>query len=936
MSAFVSATARSWSTVSSYGKLASISACQGVSAPKAWPRAAVRAAYSSRSSSARSSTARLTRCFVRSQSVPPRRLSVGSLAARVAADPLDLLDRDVDPVAAGEAQLEVVALLARCRRAGASARSGRSRGRCGRRGRPGVSRSRMSRGTTRRIAFGRRTRTVPNSSRSVTKASPSGPPMNPPFRLRSIRATAPGGGAASSRSDRADRSAGLGRAARTGARAWSEARTIRTPSSAQPSTASTSRPERRPGTLGSRQPNRSPELRPPPAIAPGRLGFPGQLERARTEQSRLPVARREVGRRPVLGQIAGRDQVGPALVGLAPQERAGLGQVAGLVEDEQRARARCGRGRSPGRRSRPRPRPRRRRRAPGWPARPSGSPRRRVAASRAVALAARTGVEVGRPSRSGQVAAGAAQPSRATRASASAARSGRGTRSPAGAWRWRPCRPSAGRSDRTGAASRSRRRRSRSGPAATRPAGTRRRSRPAGRTRPGRRPRASAGSRGRAARGGGRRARSGSPGLERSAASAGRSAGSSVRWRSAWTLATRIRADPSARRPGRRRARPSRRRRARSARRPARSAARGRRPRPGRRARRRAPRPPGRRSRRRGRSRRGARRRRPARAPPRGRTSPRAGPTSARHGGPAAESGLDGRSEPLAQRAERARRGEQRRKGRQVGQAATALRPGRRRVGRRSSGRRAVVARVGAVAGRAPRPADRSRRCLGRGGPLGASSTSRSTSATSKSTAVTRSSSDDARRSRRRRARPSRRSAPRLPRSGGVVTGRRPSPGRSRRQPVFVRRMPSGPGWAVDLAGCGASRSASAGRSWKALNRLAALFVPSRAHASTASAAASRSSSSRCLLLGRERAAGRGRDRGPSGSPIPTRSRLNFSVPSSSMIEPRPLWPPGAAALAEAQLAERQGEVVGDHEQVAERSVLAGQDLAHGEARSRS
>ena len=30
-----------------------------------------------------------------------------------------------------------------------------------------------------------------------------------------------------------------------------------------------------------------------------------------------------------------------------------------------------------------------------------------------------------------------------------------------------------------------------------------------------------------------------------------------------------------------------------------------------------------------------------------------------------------------------------------------------------------------------------------------------------------------------------------------------------------------------------------------------------------------------------------------SGAPIPTRSRLNFSVPSSSMIEPRPLWPPG-------------------------------------------
>ena len=51
------------------------------------------------------------------------------------------------------------------------------------------------------------------------------------------------------------------------------------------------------------------------------------------------------------------------------------------------------------------------------------------------------------------------------------------------------------------------------------------------------------------------------------------------------------------------------------------------------------------------------------------------------------------------------------------------------------------------------------------------------------------------------------------------------------------------------------------------------------------------------------------------------------------MIERRPLWPPGAAALAEPQLAERQGEVVGDDEQVAERGVLAGEHLADGEPR---
>ena len=126
---------------------------------------------------------------------------------------------------------------------------------------PGVSRSRMSRGTTRRIALGRRTRTEPNSSRSVTTARPSGPPSNPPLRLRSISAMAPGGGTsvirltmptgwpASPRS-----SASLG--------AWSDARTTRRRSPSQCSTPSTSRSVRPGGRTGSRQPNRSPDVRP--------------------------------------------------------------------------------------------------------------------------------------------------------------------------------------------------------------------------------------------------------------------------------------------------------------------------------------------------------------------------------------------------------------------------------------------------------------------------------------------------------------------------------------------------------------------------------------------------------------------------------------------------------------------------------------------------
>ena len=75
-------------------------------------------------------------------------------------------------------------------------------------------------------------------------------------------------------------------------------------------------------------------------------------------------------------------------------------------------------------------------------------------------------------------------------------------------------------------------------------------------------------------------------------------------------------------------------------------------------------------------------------------------------------------------------------------------------------------------------------------------------------------------------------------------------------------------------------------------------------------------------------------DRAPRpGSPIPTRSRLNFSVPelvddrAQAVVAARP------AALAEPQLAERQREVVGDDEQVDERRVLAREDLAHREAR---
>ena len=194
----------------------------------------------------------------------------------------------------------------------------------------------MSRGTTRRIAFGRRTRTVPNSSRSVTKASPSGPPSKPPLRLRSTRVIAPGGGASGAWTTAAGWPASSSSSASRGA--WSEARTIRAPSTCQRSTAWAIALPRPAGSCGSRQPNMSPDVRPRPASAPdsGRLRFPRQLERPAGDEPGLPRPRPDVRRRPVLRQLAALDQLGAPLVGLAPEEVGGLGDVAGLVEDEER------------------------------------------------------------------------------------------------------------------------------------------------------------------------------------------------------------------------------------------------------------------------------------------------------------------------------------------------------------------------------------------------------------------------------------------------------------------------------------------------------------------------------------------------------------------------------------------------------------------------
>ena len=241
---------------------------------------------------------------------------------------------------------------------------------------PGVSRSRMSRGTTRRSAFGRRTRTVPNSSRSVTKARPSGPPVNPPLRLRSTSATAPGGGASATRLDDGGRVAGLGE------ELGQARRLVRGERRSGRRRPARRRPPRRAGrhdraagpARASRTDRRT--TAPPRAIATSSGGTDSQVSSSVREATRRPFQSRggEVGRRPVRRaarrpRSARRGARRPGATGTRPPRR---------CRRARRARAACparrGRGRSPGRGGRPRPRRRRRRRGRAS-ARPCRGPR---------------------------------------------------------------------------------------------------------------------------------------------------------------------------------------------------------------------------------------------------------------------------------------------------------------------------------------------------------------------------------------------------------------------------------------------------------------------------------------------------------------------------------------------------------------------------------
>ena len=68
----------------------------------------------------------------------------------------------------------------------------------------------------------------------------------------------------------------------------------------------------------------------------GSLGFPGELQSPSSQEAALPLARTQVGLRPLLGQIVSGHELIAALLRLAPQEVGRVGDLGRLVEDEER------------------------------------------------------------------------------------------------------------------------------------------------------------------------------------------------------------------------------------------------------------------------------------------------------------------------------------------------------------------------------------------------------------------------------------------------------------------------------------------------------------------------------------------------------------------------------------------------------------------------
>ncbi len=372
---------------------------------------------------------------------------------------------------------------------------------------PGVSRSSTSRGTTRRSARGRRTRTEPNSSRSVTRMMPSGPPANPPLRLRSTSDRLPAGGASGSRLVGLARMSASARSSASRAD-WSDASTTRAPSLRHRATVVAMDPMGTGGSDGSCQPNGLP----PGGASAASLSQVSWSVRAVDRRS-LPGSRfrdrhpaSPPGSSPAVSRSARRSSACAhrkvAAASMSPGSSTTRMRVLQMVER----------------------RGRREQAAPGL----RRVPQRAALQRREVrGEAIRQPVRACRPSRcrsSAPLAAGEQELARGQEPGHAA-----------------PVRHPAGRPDRTRASTRSRRRTTRRAPAVAARPGRRRRGRRDGSSRPGRRPRAPSRSPGPRARAAPGPATAADP----VAAPARRGAiwsGASVRWNSAWTEATRTRA----------------------------------------------------------------------------------------------------------------------------------------------------------------------------------------------------------------------------------------------------------------------------------------------------------------------------------------------------------------------------------------------------------
>ena len=338
MSGLTSTTARSWSGVSSYGKLASISSCHGVSGAYgvALDARPGRVQLEQLLGEVRDG---LPDALLRPQPLGAAELrEVRVLGAAVARDPVDLLDRDEDLVGAGEAQLEVVAVLA----VGPVAApehplvagdavvdvddevARRQPLEDVARDDPPERLGPADADRAEQLAVGDEDEAVRPALEAAVEAALD---ERDRARRRCLRGVDDGDrGGRPRRGARRGAAPGRRRGRSGRRRAASVDRAPRSPRRGPAGApARASRTGRRSSGRGRRAPPTPAAPTPTSARASGCA-----------TSRRLPRPRPEVGRRPVLRQVAGLDELRPALVGLAPEELRRLGDVARLVDDEER------------------------------------------------------------------------------------------------------------------------------------------------------------------------------------------------------------------------------------------------------------------------------------------------------------------------------------------------------------------------------------------------------------------------------------------------------------------------------------------------------------------------------------------------------------------------------------------------------------------------